>query len=145
MTVCRGVRGATTAAADDRESILKATRELLALMIRVNDIDAADVASVLFTTSPDLTAEYPALGARQLGWLDVPLLCGHEMAVPGSLERAVRVMLHWNTATAQADIHHVYLNEAAKLRPDKLDLPPVDMDELRGWIDGQVAHWTKNR
>ena len=82
---CRGVRGATTVAANDREEILTATRQLLALMVRRNGIEKQDVASAIFTTTPDLDAEFPALAARQLGWLDVPLLCGHELSVPGSL------------------------------------------------------------
>ena len=78
---CRGVRGATTIAANTREEILTATRQLLALMIRSNGIESHDVASALFSTTPDVDAEFPALAARQLGWLDVPLLCSHEMAV----------------------------------------------------------------
>ena len=88
MMACRGVRGATTVERNDREEILTATRQLLALMVRRNGIDKLDVASAIFTTTPDLDAEFPALAARQLGWLDVPLLCGHELSVPGSL-RAV--------------------------------------------------------
>ena len=82
---CRGVRGATTISRNEREEILLATRQLLALIIRQNGIDSRDVASALFSTTPDIDAEFPALAARQLGWLDVPLLCGHEMTVPGSL------------------------------------------------------------
>lgn len=117
--VCRGVRGATTIDHDDRESILKATRELLALMIRLNGIDAEDVASAYFTTSPDVTAAYPAVAARQLGWLDVPLICGHEMNVPDGLSLCIRALVHWNTTKGQKEIQHVYLREAERLRPDK--------------------------
>src|SRR6187401_1271548 len=87
---CRGVRGATTADGNTRDDILRATRQLLALMIRENNIQADDVAFVLFSTSPDLNAEFPALAARQLGWLDVPLMCGHEMNIPQALPRCVR-------------------------------------------------------
>ena len=76
MLACRGVRGATTVQADDRDEILLATRQLLALMIRQNGIDTADLASAYFTVTKDLSAEFPALAARQLGWLEVPLLCG---------------------------------------------------------------------
>ena len=94
---CRGVRGATTVERNDREEILTATRQLLALMVRRNGIAKHDVASAIFTTTPDLDAEFPALAARQLGWLDVPLLCGHELSVPGSLPRCIRVLVHWNT------------------------------------------------
>lgn len=134
MTVCRGVRGATTVAMDDREAILAATRQLLALMIRRNGIDSPDVASALFTVTRDLTAEFPALAARQLGWLEVPLLCGYEVSVGGSLPRCIRVLLHWNTDKTQSEIHHVYLHEAVNLRPDLSKLPPVDFEELEQWI-----------
>ena len=109
MTVCRGVRGATTVEGNDRDQILLATRQLLGLMIRRNDIDSRDVASVFFTVTKDLTAEYPALAARQLGWLDVPLLCGYEIAVDNGLPRCIRVLMHWNTDKRQSEISHVYL------------------------------------
>jgi chorismate mutase len=132
---CRGVRGATTAESNTREAILASTRELLALMIRRNGIDPVDVASATFTTSPDLDAEFPAFAARQLGWLEVPLLCGNEMAVPDSLPRCVRILIHWNTDRTQSEIEHVYVRDAVKLRPDLSNLPPVDWDELEGWID----------
>ena len=111
---CRGVRGATTVDGNDRELILAATRQLLALMIRRNAIDREDVASAIFTTTPDLDAEFPALAARQLGWLEVPLLCGHELAVPGSLPRCIRVLVHWNTDRTQHEIHHIYVRDAVK-------------------------------
>ena len=91
MTCCRGIRGATTVAENSRDDILTATRQLLALMVRRNGIDRKDVASAIFSTTPDLDAEFPALAARQLGWLDVPLLCGHEIAVPGSLPKPPEV------------------------------------------------------
>src|SRR5438105_6642254 len=83
--LCRGVRGATTVESDNREEILTATRQLLALMIRLNGIQPELVTSAIFSTTPDVNAEFPALAARQLGWLDVPLLCTHELSVPGSL------------------------------------------------------------
>ncbi|MEZ6119208.1 MAG: chorismate mutase [Pirellulaceae bacterium] len=136
---CRGVRGATTADENSRESVLGATRQLLALMIRQNDIDPNDVASAIFTTTMDLTAEFPALAARQLGWFDVPLLCTHEIDVPGSLRKCIRVLLHWNTDKAPQDIQHVYVKEAVRLRPDLSDIPPVDMEELERWIASQMA------
>ena len=90
---CRGVRGATTADENSREAILTATRQLLALLIRTNGIRSEDVASAIFTTTAELDAEFPALAARQLGWLDVPLMCGHEISVPGSLPRCIRVQI----------------------------------------------------
>ena len=131
---CRGIRGATTADANTRDDILRATRELLALMIRQNGIRSEDVASVIFSTTPDLDAEFPALAARQLGWYDVALLCNHELDVPGSLRRCVRVLIHWNTDASQSEIKHVYIKGAANLRPDRTQLPPVDWEDLEGWI-----------
>jgi len=136
--MCRGVRGATTVEANQRDAILKATRELLALIIRRNGIEATDVASVLFSTTIDLNAEFPALAARQLGWLNVPLLCSHEMSVPGALPRCVRVLINWNTEKSQDEIAHVYVKDAVKLRPDLSDLPPVDWQELEAWIEHQM-------
>lgn len=135
---CRGVRGATTVDADTRDEILTATRQLLALMIRLNDIHPEDVASAIFTTTVDLNAEFPALAARQLGWHDVPLLCSHELDVPGSLRRCVRVLVHWNTTRPQADIRHVYIKEAMRLRPDLSQIPPVNFAELEAWIAEQM-------
>ena len=129
----------TTADANAREDILRATRQLLALMIRQNGIQADDVGTALFTTSPDLNAEFPALAARQLGWLNVPLMCGHEMNVPGSLQRCVRVLLNWNTEKTPQEIKHVYIKDAVQLRPDLSKLPPVDWDELEAWIAGHSA------
>ncbi|MCA9148144.1 MAG: chorismate mutase [Planctomycetales bacterium] len=131
---CRGVRGATTADENSRESILQATRQLLALMIRQNKMEATDVAAVTFSTTVDLNAEFPALAARQLGWLDVPLLCTNEIDVPGSLRKCVRVLVMWNTDVPQSEIKHVYLKGAVQLRPDLSKLPPVDLDELESWI-----------
>jgi len=132
---CRGVRGATTAEANTSVEILRATLELLALMIRRNDIHPEDVASAIFTTTSDLNAEFPALAARQLGWFNIALLCGHELTVPGSLPRCVRILLHWNTEKAADEIVHIYIKGAARLRPDLSQLPPVDWSELEGWIN----------
>ncbi|NOX63888.1 MAG: chorismate mutase [Chloroflexi bacterium] len=139
--VCRGVRGATTVSENSREAILRETRRLLALMIRLNGIEAEDVASAIFTTTIDLNAEYPALAARQLGWMDAALLCGHEMNVPQGLPRCVRILVHWNTTKSAAEIQHVYLGEAKSLRPDKAELPPVDEAELQAWIEQQLHAW----
>ena len=131
---CRGVRGATTVDNNTSEEILKATRQLLALMIRQNGIDPADVCSAIFSTPTDLDAEFPALAARQLGWFDVALMCVHELSVPGSLRKCIRIMLHWNTKKRQDEIVHIYIREAACLRPDRSKLPPVDWQELEEWI-----------
>jgi len=140
---CRGVRGATTTDGNTREDILTATRQLLALMIRVNGIEQGDVASAVFSLTRDLDAEFPALAARQLGWLDVPLLCTYEVDVPGSLRKCVRILVHWNTETPQQDIHHVYIKDAVKLRPDLSKLPPVDLAELERWINEQMRQFGK--
>ena len=138
--ICRGVRGATTIEEDTPKAILQATRELLAFMIRLNNIEPGDVASAIFTTTSDVVSQYPALAARQLGWMDVPLLCGHEMGVPDSLPRCIRALIHWNTDTPQADIQHIYLKEAQSLRPDKSLASEVEMDELNSWIDEQLKN-----
>lgn len=138
-TTCRGVRGATTVTENSREAILQATRQMLALMIRRNGMHSGDVASAIFTVTRDVNAEFPALAARQLGWLEVPLLCGYEIDVPGSLPKCIRVLVHWNTPQLQKDIHHVYIHDAVRLRPDLSKLPPVDWQELEGWIAGYLS------
>lgn len=119
MLACRGVRGATVATDNSAEAILAATRELLLTMVQSNEIDLDDVACVLFTTSADLTAQFPALAARQLGWTDLAMLCGHEMEVPGSITGCIRVLMLWNTARKPREIVHCYLGDAAKLRPER--------------------------
>lgn len=124
MSAVRGVRGATTVEANDRGRILSGTRELLEQIVQLNAIDPADVASVHFTTTPDLDAEFPAFAAREIGWVDVPLICGREIPVPGALPRCVRVLVHWNTGRAQSEVRHVFLHGARSLRPAwAVDLP----------------------
>ena len=118
MTVCRGVRGATTCDENTREAILAATRELLVQVVERNGIALRDIAGVHISTSPDLTAEFPAVAARELGWRHVAMMCGHEMAVPHGLERCIRVMVHWNTDRSPEEIRHVYLRGAVELRSD---------------------------
>ncbi|GIW16332.1 MAG: hypothetical protein KatS3mg063_2185 [Tepidiforma sp.] len=114
----RGVRGATTVDRNQKEEILERTRELLIHMVEANGIRIEDIASAWLTTTPDVYAEFPAVAARQLGWTLVPLMQSHEMSVPGMLPRCIRVLLHWNTDKAQSEIRHIYLREAARLRPD---------------------------
>ncbi len=116
---CRGVRGATVAHANEAAAIVSATHELLTALIAANNIAADDVASVIFTTTTDLNAEFPALAARQLGWSNTALLCCHEMNVPGSLQRCIRILIHWNTTRSASEVTHVYLGEARSLRPDQ--------------------------
>ncbi|MGH2618051.1 MAG: tryptophan synthase subunit alpha, partial [Thermomicrobiales bacterium] len=115
---CRGIRGATTIETNTAEDILEATTDLLDAMIRLNAIAPDDVVSAIFTTTPEITAAFPALAARDLGWTEVPLLCGHEMDVPGALRGVVRILLHVNTLRTPAEIRHVYLREARALRPE---------------------------
>jgi len=114
----RGIRGATTVKANTREAILEATTELLTAVMEANGIDVQDVASAFFTSSRDLNAEFPALAARQIGWTNVALLCGHEMDVPGALPRCLRILLHVNTEKKASEIVHVYLHGARVLRPE---------------------------
>jgi len=114
----RGVRGATTVTRNHKEEILEVTKELLMHMLEVNGIETSDLASAWITTTPDLYAEFPAVAARQMGWTQVPLMQSHEMSVPGMLPFCIRVLLHWNTEKSQGEIRHIYLREAARLRPD---------------------------
>ncbi|MEX0691407.1 MAG: chorismate mutase [Gemmatimonadales bacterium] len=118
MTV-RGLRGAITVPANDAAAIRAATRELLVALVDANGIVPDDVASVIFTVTPDLDADYPARAARDLGWHDVALLGATELAVPGGLPRCIRVLLHWNTTKSPHDLKHIYLGLAARLRPDR--------------------------
>ena len=113
---CRGIRGATIAEGNTKEAILSSTRELLEKVIAANDVRAEDVACAVFTTTRDLNAEFPAVAARQMGWEEVPLLCGHEMDVPDAMQRVVRIMVMVNTDKSPGSIVHVYLKEATKLR-----------------------------
>ena len=117
--ILRGLRGATTAAANTSEAILEATEELLRTLQAANGFTPADVESAIFTSSPDLTAEYPARAARRLGWTEVPLLGAAEVAVPTGLPRCIRVLLHFYTTKSQRSLKHMYLREAAKLRTDR--------------------------
>lgn len=115
---CRGIRGAITTRENTREAILQATHELLTNLIEANGIQVDDVASAIFTTTPDLDAEFPAVAAREIGWSNAALMCGQEMKVPGSLPRCIRILIHWNTTRRADEIVHVYLREARMLRPE---------------------------
>lgn len=116
----RGIRGATVCSKDDREAILTATRELLREVMRANpSLSVPDISSVVFTTTPDLSAAFPAQAARELGWDTVPTLCAREIPVPEALPRCIRLLIHWNTELSQVDVRHVYLGRAGQLRPDR--------------------------
>jgi chorismate mutase len=124
----RGIRGATTASANTTEAITEATEELLRELVALNDLDPSEIAFAYFTTTSDLNAEYPALAARKLGWLDVPLLCGHDMNVkqpnPRGVPMCIRILLLYNTPRPQASIRFAYLRGADAIK--------ADLDYMRG-------------
>jgi chorismate mutase len=115
----RGIRGATTVNENDETIILQATDELVHEMIRQNDIRPEDVVQVIITVTEDLTATFPAKVLRTIeGWMHVPVMCMLEIPVPNSLKRCIRIMMTVQTNEKQEHIHHVYLGESVKLRPD---------------------------
>lgn len=114
----RAIRGAIQVEANDRDAVLDGASELVVEVMRRNGVGAEDLISILFTATPDLTAEFPAYAARQLGLTDVPLMCACEIAVPGAMRRILRLLAHVETRRARADIRHVYLRGAAALRTD---------------------------
>jgi len=115
----RGVRGATVATTNETEAILAATRELLLAIRNANpSMRTEEMASILFTVSDELDAVFPAQAAHQIEWSGVPLICAREIPVPGGLPNCIRVLIHWNTNLPQGEIRHIYLKDAARLRPD---------------------------
>jgi chorismate mutase len=115
----RGIRGATAVETDQPEAILQATRELLEKILQVNpSMRPTDIASAIFTVTPDLHSAYPARAAREIGWEHVPMLCAQEIPVPNGLPLCIRVLIHWNTDLPSEAVQHVYLHQAASLRPD---------------------------
>jgi chorismate mutase len=114
----RAIRGAVQVEANDRDAILEATAELVTAIMNRNDLATDDVISVMFTVTPDLTAEFPALAARKIGFHAVPLMCATEIPVPGAMPRVVRLMAHVETDRPRSEIQHVYLRGAAALRLD---------------------------
>ncbi len=116
--VVRGIRGAIAVKKNTAEDLGRATRELLEALVEANGVKIEDIASIFFTVTPDLNAEFPATTAREMGWTMVPLLCAREIDVPGSMPRLLRVLMHINTGKTQSQIKHQYLGETASLRPD---------------------------
>jgi chorismate mutase len=114
----RGLRGATTVAADQPALILDATSELLHVLLERNGLAATDVISAIFSVTPDLASEFPARAAREAGWEDVPLLCMTEIPVPGALPLCIRALLHVETPADAPAMRHAYLRGAVALRPD---------------------------
>ena len=127
----RGIRGATTANANTAEAIMEATEELLQELVTLNDLDPNEVASAFFTTTPDLNAEFPAHAARRLGWLNVPMLCGHDMQVrqpnPRGVPMCIRVLLMYNTPRPQSAVRFAYLRGAEAIK--------ADLDYMRSSLD----------
>ena len=114
----RAIRGAIQVDADTRDDVLKGSAELVKAVLDRNGLSADDIISILFTATPDLTAEFPAYAARLLGLVDVPLMCASEIAVPGAMPRVLRLLAHVETPLSRADVRHVYLRGAAQLRTD---------------------------
>jgi len=115
----RGIRGATTVPEDQNELVLAETARLALEMAKKNDISPSSIASVIISTTKDISSAFPAKAVRSLeGWTYVPVMCTHEMDVPGSLEKCIRLLMHVNTDKEQQDIVHIYLNDAVQLRPD---------------------------
>jgi chorismate mutase len=114
----RAIRGAIQVDGDSREEILEGSAELVSAVLKRNELTSDDIISIVFTATPDLTAEFPAYAARLLGLTDVPLMCATEIAVPGAMPRVLRLLAHVETDLARADLRHVYLRGAAALRRD---------------------------
>ena len=116
MSKVQAIRGATTSPSNSSEEILAATAEMLDLIIKENSLEVDDIISAFFTTTQDLNAEFPPVAARKIGWVNVALMCSHEMKVPGALPKCIRVMVHVNTDKNPTDIVNIYLRDADNLR-----------------------------
>ena len=125
MMRLRAIRGAITVERDAPELVYAATRELLSEIIARNGVDLDHIISVIFTVTPDLTSAFPAMAARSMGWLDVPLLCTMEIPVPGAMAHCIRVLLHVESDRQRSAIQHVYLGDAQSLRPDISEIRPA--------------------
>lgn len=142
----RGIRGATTVESNTVEAILTATQELLAAIVTANSVNPEDVASAIFTVTPDLNAAFPARAAREFGWHHVPLLSALEIETNAGLPRTVRTLIHWNTDRPIYDVRHIYLRDAVQLRPDigaeftPLESAPVEAPHTNGKPRADVLH-----
>jgi chorismate mutase len=114
----RAIRGATQLEVDEREHLLERSAELVRAVLEANDLSSDDLISIVFTVTPDLHSEFPAVAGRQVGLTDVPLMCAQEIDVPHALPRVVRMMVHADSARSREKIQHVYLHGAVSLRPD---------------------------
>ena len=142
----RGIRGATTVESNSVEAILTATQELLAAIVTANNVNPEDVASAIFTVTPDLNAAFPARAAREFGWHHVPLLSAVEIETNEGLPRTVRTLIHWNTERPIYDVRHIYLRDAVRLRPDigteftPLEAPVEEAPRTNGKPRTEVLH-----
>ena len=114
----RAVRGAIQLDVDEREHVLSSTRELVSSVLAANSLTKDDVISIMFTATPDVRSEFPAVAARELGLGDVPLMCTQELDIIGAMPRVIRLMAHVNTTLPRDQITHVYLRGATALRRD---------------------------
>ncbi len=114
----RAIRGAVQLDADEREHMLVSVSELVSAILDRNEISVDDLISIVFTATPDLHSEFPAVGARDLGITDVPLLCAQEIDIAGAMPRVIRILAHVESSRSKAEIQHVYLRGAVALRKD---------------------------
>jgi chorismate mutase len=135
MKTVRAFRGATQLSADTKAEMREAVRELLQEILKANSISNDDLISILFTATPDLQSDFPAAGVRELGLVDLPLICAQELDVKGSLPRTIRLLIHANSSLTRSEVTHKYLRGAVVLRPDlaaKADKSGIDLK-----IDGE--------
>jgi chorismate mutase len=135
MKSVRAFRGATQLSADTKAEMREAVVELLQEILKANSISNDDLISILFTATPDLQSDFPAAGVRELGLVDLPLICAQELDVKGSLPRTIRLLIHANSSLTRSEVTHKYLRGAVVLRPDltaKADKSGIDLK-----IDGE--------
>ena len=118
VSTVRAIRGAIQLEVDERDHVLSSTRELVSMILSANDLSRDDVISIMFTATPDIRSEFPAVAARELGLGDVPLMCAQELVVAGAMPRVIRLMAHVNTTLLRDQVTHVYLRGATALRRD---------------------------
>ena len=114
----RAIRGATTINENSADAIYSATAELLQEMISQNGLNKEDIISIIFSVTSDISAAFPAVAARQMGWTKTAMMCTYEIDVPGSLKKCIRIMMHIETGKENDELKYVYLREAKRLRPD---------------------------
>ena len=134
----RAVRGATQLEHDSRDHMLERVAEMVTGVMQANDLTVDDFISIVFTATSDLSSEFPAYAARQLGFDDVPLICARELEIEGSMPRVVRMLAHVETHLSRAEVTHVYLHGASQLRRDLIrvqEVPDPDPDSSAGGPD----------